>query len=683
MYFREDCGDVGRHIFVTLAFLLLFDLSGCTLAQRFFGWLGPPETGMASTPPRDPALPRLAPAVRPVLDQLLPAAVSTLVDAHSDLAVVPARYKRSLAMTALAHPWEGLTHVERQGLLLAELAEGRAVNVPVLLDVLEAGMDRTSAFHQPVSIPATVTIQDLVMFMLESLEEASVHREKAVAHLSEDEKRFVFSHALALATQFTPQISAMSVQMSARVQADQRFAELLEEQIDYANLIAAAQVLARLANDPWSRQLIAAFGHEPPRIKAPEGITGTVLYAEDTPYGLIVIGGEGPNTYELDHRFGLLIDLGGDDVYRGMIAASSGPDHGNAVVIDLNGNDTYHGSPLGLATGRLGVGLLIDQEGDDVYQLDLGSGGAGFGGLGILFDAKGNDVYMGSRLTQGAAIGGLGLLFDAAGNDRYTSHGFALGFGGPQGIGAVIDLEGADQYQCGNKYPSAYNAEDAPDAKPGDPLYQYDCFGLGTGSGRRILIKRPEWLASNLAGGWGLLLDIEGNDRYQSANFSQGHGYFFGTGLFLDLDGNDEYLAARYGHGSSAHYGVGVFNDRRGADRYGSTGPYYNGGVAWDHGVSLMLDAGFDADHYAFAASTGPGKADYSGWGLFIDEGGDDHYQLKEGLGHSSEHGVGAFFDLKGQDTYNLPEAALSQPDDRPSNGKVIVYPKGGLFVDR
>ena len=108
-----------------------------------------------------------------------------------------------------------------------------------------------------------------------------------------------------------------------------------------------------------------------------------------------------------------------------------------------------------------------------------------------------------------------------------------------------------------------------------------------------------------------------------------------------------------------------------------------NGGVAWDHGVSLMIDAGFDGDRYAFAASTGPGKADYSGWGLFIDEGGDDHYQLKEGLGHSSEHGIGAFFDLKGQDTYDLPQEALTQPDDRPSNGKVIVYPKGGLFVDR
>jgi hypothetical protein len=632
---------------------------------------------------RDSALMRLASEVRPVLDRLQPAAESTLTQAHASLDLVPARYKRRLTVTALKQPWEGLIHAERQGLLLAELAEGRAVNLPVLLDVLEAGMDRTSAFHRPVSIPASLTMQDLVTFMLESLEEASIHREKAVAHLTEDERRFIFGHSPALAEQFSPQISSVSAQTSARVQAHQRFAELLEEQVDYANLIAAAQVLARLANDPWARQLIDVFGQAPPQLQAPAGITGTVLYAEDTPYGFIVIGGAGPNTYELDRRFGLVIDLGGDDVYRGMIAASADMDHGNAVVIDLSGNDNYHGSPLGLATGRLGVGLLIDQSGDDVYQLDMGSGGAGFAGLGILFDAKGNDVYMGSRLTQGAGIGGLGLLFDAAGNDRYTSHGFSLGFGGPQGVGAVIDLQGDDQYQCGSKYPSAYNAEDAPTAKPGDALFQYDCFGLGTGSGKRLLSKRPEWQAFNLAGGWGLLLDINGNDKYDSANFSQGHGYFFGTGLFLDLNGRDEYLAARYGHGSSAHYGVGLFNDRDGADRYGSTGPFYNGGVAWDHGVSVMIDAGLDGDRYTFSQSTGLGKADYSGWALFIEEGGDDQYQSKDGFGHSSEQGVGAFFDLKGQDLYDLPEAALGDPDHRPSNGKTAVHPTGGLFVDR
>ena len=662
--------------------LTLLVLPGCTLVQGFFAWLGPPDTGPANPPMRESVLERVNPPVRKELDRLRDVQTA-LAAIHEAVETVPARYKRRLSVAALKQPWEGLANLEQQGLLLAELAEGKAINLPVLLDVLEAGMDRTSAFHKPVPIPAKPLVQDLATFMLESLEEASLHREKAVENLSEEERRFFFSHSKTLLEQFSPQVSNLSDKTIARVKADERFAELLEEHVDYANLIAAAQALARLANGPWLRQLPIAFHQALPPAKVPSGVTGDILYAEETPYGLILVGGSGPNTYELDARFGLVIDVGGDDVYRGTIAASSDADHGNAVVIDLSGNDTYDGAAFGLATGRLGVGLLIDLSGNDVYQLDLGSGGAGFGGLGVLFDGQGNDTYVGSRMTQGAAIGGLGLLFDAAGNDRYTSHGFSLGFGGPQGVGAVIDLQGDDSFQCGNKYPSAYNAEDAPNGKPGDPLFQYDCFGLGVGSGKRILSKRPEWQAYNLAGGWGLLLDVEGNDHYQGANFAQGHGYFFGTGLFLDLDGNDKYVAARYGLGSSAHYGIAFFNDRHGEDHYSSSGPFYNAGVAWDHGVSVMLDTGLSNDRYAFASSTGLGGADHSGWGLFVDEGGNDQYEIKSGLGRSSEQGLGSFFDLTGKDNYILPKDPVVPSDQQPADGKVILYPKGGLFVDR
>ena len=653
------------------------------MVQGFFAWLGPPDTGITNRPILESALERVIPVVRQELDRLLPEAQSTLAVTHATVETVPARYKRRLVIAALKQPWEGLANLERQGLLLAELAEGKAVNLPVLLDVLEAGMDRTSAFHKPVPIPVKAVAQELVTFMLKSLEEASRHQEKAVENLSEEERRFLFSHPKTLVEQFSPQISSFSDHPSASLKADQRFGELLEEHVDYANLIAAAQVLARLANEPWLRQLPAAFDQPLPPAKMPPGLTGDILYAEDTPYGLIIVGGTGPNTYELDQRFGLVIDLGGDDLYRGMIAASTDADHSNAVVIDLSGNDTYDGAAFGLATGRLGVGLLIDQSGDDVYQLGMGAGGTGFAGLGILFDAKGNDTYMGSRMTQGAAIAGLGLLFDTEGNDRYTSHGYSIGFGGPQGVGAVIDLQGDDHYQCGNKYPSAYNAEDAPNGKPGDPLFQYDCFGLGTGSGKRMLTKRPEWQAYNLAGGSGLLLDVEGNDHYQSANFAQGHGYFFGAGIFLDLDGNDEHVAARYGHGSSAHYGVGLFNDRHGEDHYSSSGPFYNAGVAWDHAVSVMIDGGNSNDRYTFAPSTGLGGADHFAWGLFIDEGGNDQYQLKGGFGRSSEQSLAGFFDLKGKDNYSLLQDPVVPPDQRPTDGKVILYPRGGLFVDR
>jgi hypothetical protein len=661
--------------------LLLLWLPGCSAVQGFFALIGPPPA--PSSHLRQSVLDRLAPAVRKDFERLSGSHHTDLLTAHEAVETIPARFKRRLVVTALKQPWDGLTDLERQGLLLAEMAEGGAVNLPALLDVLEAGMDRTSTFYKPVPLPTSSAREDLLAFMVGSLEQASLHREKALTNLTEAERHFLFLHARSIVEHFIPQISTLSDQASARVKADLRFAELLEEQVDYASLIAAAQVLARLANERWLHQVAAAWTNPLPASAIPPGVTGDVLLVQETSYGLIVIGGPGPNTYELDKHIGLIIDVGGKDLYRGMIASSTNEDQGNAVAIDLNGDDTYAGAPLGLATGRLGVGLLIDHAGDDVYQLDMGSGGAGFGGLGILFDAKGNDVYMGNRLTQGAAIGGLGLLLDGAGNDRYTSHGFAIGFGGPLGVGAVIDITGDDHYQCGDAYPSAYNAQDAPTGKPGDPLYQYDCFGLGAGAGQRILTKKLEWQAYSLAGGWGLLLDIEGHDHYESANFSQGQGYFFGAGMKLDLDGDDEHQAARYGHGASAHFGVGLFIDHHGDDRYGSSGPFYNGGVAWDSSVSLMIDAGKGRDTYAFDRSTGLGRADYAGWGLFVDEGGADQYHAKSGFGDSSEKSVAGFFDLEGKDTYTLPSDSSMPADTRPSDGRLFFYPRGGVFVDR
>jgi len=662
---------------------LILNISGCSGVLESLPSFGQHAPTLPKSRMRESKLERVAPIVEKDLGRFLSESLQSLPLAHQQNEIVPARFKRRIATHTLKQPLEGLINLEQQGLIAAELAEAGPVNLPGLLDLLEAGVDRTSTFHKAPQLPARPGKEELTTFMLETLGEASRHREKAVANLSEEERRLVFDHARSLVENFTPQISSFSVQTIARLKADLRYAELIEEQVDYANLMAAAQILGRLANEQWLQQLGDAFSQSIRSSEVPPGVTGTVLYSEATSYGQIIIGGTGPNTYELNHQFALVIDLGGDDHYRGMIASSSDADNGNAVVIDLTGNDTYDGSALGLATGRLGVGLLIDQSGNDVYHLDMGSGGAGFGGVGILFDAKGNDVYLGSRITQGAAIAGFGLLFDAAGDDRYTSDGFAIGFGGPQGMGAVIDVLGNDHYQCGNKYPSAYNAEDAPDGKPDNDLFQYDCFGLGTGSGKRSLTKRLDWQAYSIAGGWGLLLDIEGHDQYRSANFSQGHGYFWGIGTLLDLDGDDDYQAARYGHGSSAHFGVSLFADRHGDDRYGSTGPFYNGGVAWDNSVSLMLDSGNGKDHYSFQSSTGLGAADFSGWGMFIEEGGDDRYQAKSGFGRASEKGVSGFFDLAGKDLYRVQEGSIMPTQEEPADGKFISYPTGGIFVDR
>jgi hypothetical protein len=670
-----------RSLMLLSSLLLFLTLAGCSAVQGLFTSIAPQSS--TNSHKHQSVLDQLTPTVRKYFEQLTGLRHRDLLAAHETVEKVPAQFKRRLIVSALKQPWDGLTDLERQGLLLAEMAAGGSINLPALLDVLEAGMDRTSTFYKPVPLPTSSSQEELMAFLVGSLEQASLHRDNALKNLTEAERHFLFLHAQSIAEHFLPQVSNLSDRTGARIKADLRFAELLERQVDYASLIAAAQVLARLANERWLHQVAAAWTKPLPASTVPPGITGDVLLVQETSYGLIVIGGPGPNTYELDKYIGLIIDVGGNDLYRGMIASSVNEEQGNAVVIDLNGDDTYAGAPLGLATGRLGVGLLIDHDGHDVYQLDMGSGGAGFGGLGILFDANGDDVYMGNRLTQGAAIGGLGLLLDAAGNDRYTSHGFAIGFGGPLGVGAVIDISGDDHYQCGDTYPSAYNAQDAPNGKPGDPLYQFDCFGLGAGSGQRILTKKIEWQTHSLAGGWGILLDIEGRDHYESANFSQGQGYFFGAGMKLDLDGDDEHHAARYGHGASAHYGVGLFIDRQGDDRYGSSGPFYNGGVAWDSSVSLMIDAGNGRDTYDFDHSTGLGRADYASWGLFIDDGGTDQYQAPTGFGDSTEKSVAGFFDLDGKDTYRLPPDALIPDAVRPGNEKLFFHPQGGVFVDR
>ena len=617
------------------------------------------------------------PDLRDNLNTALPAVRAGLADQTNKIA----KFKRGLALRTLADPWDGLSTVEQAGLLAAGAAESGVEGLPAVIDILEGGMDRTATPFRPLTFPVTLAREDILGFLMEVLEDAYQDREHALRHLSPQDRELLFTQARPLVEQFIPQITPPAQLPDA--EAAVRYATLLMQQVDYGSLITAAQRLARLGNRKFLQQLDIVFHNRTPVTHTIRGITGDVLLAQQTPYGLVIIGGRGPNTYELEKGAALIIDLGGNDTYRGSIGASANSDLGNSIVIDLSGNDIYQPSPLGLATGRAGIGILIDHSGNDTYRLSPGSGGIGLAGLGILYDGEGQDIYEGSRFTQGAAFGGFGLLVDRAGDDRYTSFGYALGFGAPLGVGAVIDVAGNDSYECGGHYPSAYNAADAPDAQPHDVGYQYDCFGLGTGSGLRVFTKNPAQRALSLAGGWGLLIDLGGHDRYRSANFSQGHGYFFGLGVKLDLQGDDDHQGARYGHGTAAHFGVGLHVDYDGKDRYGSKGPFYNGGAAWDGSVALAVDGGTASDFYDLPASTGLGMGDLGGWGLFIEEGGADQYAVSRGLGHGADASIGAFFDLDGRDDYSSVPPATGDAHPQRLNRKVYIENAGSLFVDR
>ncbi|MDH5667646.1 MAG: hypothetical protein OEY86_06530 [Nitrospira sp.] len=664
---------------VNLPLVLIFILSGCSMIQDAAFHEQPHPTPPDHT--IHAVIERLRPAVEHVLD---PAAQEPRIARSATRSAVhtfPVQYPHQAVVDTLTQPWDGLMKWEARGRHIARSATQGMIGLPTLLTALMHDGDPISSPVYLPPVPTEHTPQNTLAFMTETIRLASVHRDQALAALSEQERQFLYRHGHVLAERFTPQISVLSMQAKNEIEATTQFAELLNTKFGMHHLITAATLLSHLTHDEWLANLSLVFPDTIPEADLPTGITGDVRLIHDTPDGAIIIGGPGPNTYHLNEHIALLIDLGGNDSYHGMIASSADDTHGNAVVIDLAGNDTYDGAPLGLATGRLGVGLLFDRSGNDTYRLQMGSGGAGFGGLGILFDVQGHDEYLGERFTQGTAIGGLGLLVDGSGNDRYTSHGYGIGFGGPLGVGTLIDVSGNDFYACGNAIPSAYNAQDAPGGKPGDPLFQYDCFGLGTGAGSRILTHQRDWRAKSLAGGWGFLADLDGNDQYTSANFSQGMGYFFGAGVLFDAHGHDRYAAARYGHGASAHYGVALFIDHHGNDRYHSTGPYYNAGVAWDHGVSLAIDAGDGHDIYAFDRTTGLGKADHTGWAVFIDERGDDRYTIRSGFGEGAKESFAGFIDLDGHDTYNVLTPLFD--NHHPRNGATLSPATGSIFVDR
>jgi len=659
---------------------LLLTVVGCGLEQTFRADSSRHQASPAAEVAPQPVVAKLHLEVRGDLERHLAVQSASVLKALSEGAAFRAKFKQPLVVQGLTEPWQGLTDLERQGSRLTEAARSGLPSLPRLIESLGGGMGRLAESPKPVPPPTGGVAEDQVAFITAVLQQAHQLRGRALRTLNPDDQRFLFDHAATLVETFVPQISEWNEQTMQQATADLRFCQLVAERLDYGALAAAAQVLAGLADERWLALIESAFNDRRVLPAPPAGVTGDVLLTRETPSGLIVIGGSGPNDYDLDQPVAVVIDLGGDDTYRGRIAAAADPAHGISIVIDLGGQDTYHAAPLGLATGRLGVGLLVDRAGDDLYELAQGAGGTGFAGLGILVDMAGNDRYVGAKLTQGAAIAGAGLLVDRAGDDTLTSFGYAIGFGGPLGVGAVMDLAGNDRYQCGGQYPSVYNDADAPGGKPGDSLFQYDCFGIGAGSGKRIFSKDPQQQSFGLAGGLGVMIDLDGHDRYRSANFAQGAGYFFGAGLKLDLAGNDEHAAARYGHAAGAHDSVGLFIDYGGRDLYISTGPVYNGGAAWDRSVMLCIDAGEDDDLYDLRRSDGLARADHHSWSLFIEEGGRDRYLVPNGMGKAGNDSMAGFFDLAGEDAYEpIPQHSLGGR----GNGRIFVDQAGGLFLDR
>jgi hypothetical protein len=369
-------------------------------------------------------------------------------------------------------------------------------------------------------------------------------------------------------------------------------------------------------------------------------IKGRIYYYEETPWGKFVIGSEEDNEYVGD--FSLIIDLGGNDHYKGSIASGIGVlSLPFSVVIDQKGNDFYDSSDrlFSIGTGIFGAGFLIDLSGHDIYKGSHYSVGAGLLGVGLVMDYEGDDNYFSGNFSQGAGNFGLGVLIDNKGNDTYRAYEYCQAFSSTWGYGLLMDLDGNDLYYAGGQYLHT-------------PLLPEDHRSLAQGFSIGF---RPI-----AGGGIGLLYDKSGQDCYYVGAFGQGCSYWYSLGMLYDQEGNDFYNATQYAQGAGIHLAVGILVDKNGDDHYFSRfGPAQ--GEGHDLSVGILIDK---EGNDSYITSGGQGVGLTNSFGLFLDSEGDDLYATREkDIGQGTANwargfgGIGLFLDLSGDDKY--PRNAL------------------------
>jgi hypothetical protein len=290
-------------------------------------------------------------------------------------------------------------------------------------------------------------------------------------------------------------------------------------------------------------------------------------------------------------------------VYTGGHASCGAAILGVSVLVDEGGDDVYRCKDFGCGAGAFGVGILLDRGGNDLYHDDLyGEGFASTWGCGVLVDLAGNDVYDAGgvhsdaplhrdrtqSLSQGFAIGmrpdasgGVGVLVDVSGNDRYLADVYGQGASYWFSLGLLIDDDGNDTYLCGHYgqgtgiHLSAGMLLD----RAGQDLY-YTEYGVGIGGAHDYSV--------------GVLVDRGGDDHYCGSGGSQGGALTNSVALLVDDGGDDGYTAVRRGssHGSAAPArdtgGIGLLLDAGGADVYSE--PLRDGKVWTDGLVGAGLD---------------------------------------------------------------------------------------------
>lgn len=403
---------------------------------------------------------------------------------------------------------------------------------------------------------------------------------------------------------------------------------------------------------------------------------GYLLHLE-TSLGALIVGGTGSDKHRLDAF--LVVDPSGDDEWTNNAGSNVGVPSRVGLAIDLGGNDSWSAERSHVqGAGYGGLGILIDQGGgtDDYFALSQ-SQGAGFMGVGVLWDDGGDDAFQADGFAQGAGTMGIGLLLDGGGNDRAAVRSRGQGFASTGGLGAHLDLAGADQSRVGIAAESVTG-----------PL-------SGGGQGSAWGTRPYPWVGdATLHGGVGLLYDREGNDAYYARAYGQGSAEVLSLGMLIDRAGDDHYVGEWRSQGVGQHMAVGVLVDGGGNDVYEGTHTVM--AAALDRSAGLLWDRGVGPDRYSLHPVGGALPRELGGgiaWArqshalaVLVDEGGDDHYvSLWDGLGFvvpPDRPGRGAtavLLDLGGADIY---AASIERPGGNAADGATWLHEDRGVGVD-
>ncbi|MBD3217374.1 MAG: hypothetical protein GF310_03795 [candidate division Zixibacteria bacterium] len=369
-----------------------------------------------------------------------------------------------------------------------------------------------------------------------------------------------------------------------------------------------------------------------------------------TSAGKVLINDNRKHEYSGEDACMLIIDVGGNDVYRN---AAANIDYRNwlSILIDVEGNDTYEADEETVGSfgaGIFGYGFLLDLAGDDTYSAENITQGAGICGVGMLLDYGGKDSYDAYICGQGSGVFGQGILSDIHGDDRYHMFQLGQGFGFTKGIGLLVDSTGNDEYIANDSiidFPASQSREHNSNL----------CQGVGFGK-RADFVDGHSW-----AGGIGMLVDGSGADFYSAGLFAQGCAYWYSIGVLSDVSGDDIYDGVWYVQGSGAHFGLGVLLESGGNDRYTAEMNMAQG-AGHDFTLGMLIEESGNDIYNAPNLSLGGGNA--NGFGIFWDKSGDDGYYVTAAttLGRSNvasrgslrDHNMclGLFLDTGGNDTY-------------------------------